>query len=309
MLYLMIQERTIMEYSHLKANPFIRIGAFLIDGILSYFLYFLLFSFLIGPIFSNTSDYKNNYNTYSDLLVNTHLFIKDSNGELNSIIDDFDLEKVEWYDETIINFYSVNFVNNSEEQIQKYQDTKKNYETIFTYNEETLTYDINTDIQNESILKSFFEVAIDNAVKEYIASNDTIKVPYQKLVFYTNISRLLGLYLALCFVFLLFPMIFKNGETLGKKMFGLQVVSAKKDDFSLNKLQTFIRFLCISIVEIFISLFTYGIPLLISLIIMIATKNKTAVHDIVAQTLVLDKIKIKQFRQSNYNSEAMIEGK
>ena len=75
---------------------------------------------------------------------------------------------------------------------------------------------------------------------------------------------------------------------MGKKFLKLYVVDADKDDKSLSKGRLLLRQSSFIAVEIVLSQFTYYIPLVISLIVMLVSKNKVALHDLIARTVVLD---------------------
>lgn len=283
-----------MDYSKMKASPLIRIGAAAIDLMLTLFLYFIFSSLVIGLIVGSSNSYTKNFKVYKEALVNTGLYI-DIENNFNTILVDFNFEKVEKYDDTITNFYIYNF----EEKLDDYQNSKKNYPELFTYSEEAKKYVISGDVSKGEDYNKFFQKSIADATTIYLNSDEIARNAYQQLRTLSTINQISSLVASVLITYLLFPMIFKYGETLGKKMFGLRVVSAKGTDFKVNKLQVFVRFCCYGIVEIIVSLFTYGIPLLISTIIMCATKNKTAIHDFAAQTLVLDKMKIIKMQNEN----------
>jgi len=290
----MISGEKNMDYSKMKASPLIRIGAAAIDLMLTLFLYFIFSSLVIGLIVGSSNSYTKNFKVYKEALVNTGLYI-DIENNFNTILVDFNFEKVEKYDDTITNFYIYNF----EEKLDDYQNSKKNYPELFTYSEEAKKYVISGDVSKSEDYNKFFQKSISDATTIYLNSDEIARNAYQQLRTLSTINQISSLVASVLITYLLFPMIFKYGETLGKKMFGLRVVSAKGTDFKVNKLQVFVRFCCYGIVEIIVSLFTYGIPLLISTIIMCATKNKTAIHDFAAQTLVLDKMKIIKMQNEN----------
>lgn len=294
MVYLMILGEKNMDYSKMKASPLIRIGAAAIDLMLTLFLYFIFSSLVIGLIIGSSNSYTKNYNVYKEALVSTGLYV-DVENDFNTILVNFDFEKVEKYDDTITNFYTYNF----EDKLTDYQNSKKDYPKLFSYNEETKQYVISGDVSKSEEYNKFFQKSIANATTIYLNSDEVARNAYQQLRILSTINQISSLVASILITYLLFPMIFKYGETLGKKIFGLRVVSVKGTDFKVSKLQVFVRFCCYGIVEIVVSLFTYGIPLLISTIIMCATKNKSAIHDFAAQTLVLDKMKIQKVENTN----------
>lgn len=277
-----------MKYSDMKPSMTTRIIAALVDGFVFFILYFLLFYLVGSPIILNSNDYKNSYKTFSEGLLSTGLYIQKDN-QVTTISYEFDYDKKEKYDAAISSFY----MNYSLEKEKEYQDSKKNYPTIFSYNEESLNYDFIDDKNVSTTYQTFFNEAISRAADYFLSQNKEVQKAYNKMYFYSNMTQILSITISLAIVYLLFPMIFKSGETLGKKLFKLRVVSIRNDKFELKKWQVLTRFLCLSIFEVIMSMFLYFIPLIISCIITFMTKNKQSVHDFIAQTMVLDKNKVE----------------
>ena len=106
--------------------------------------------------------------------------------------------------------------------------------------------------------------------------------------------------------FLIVPLFFKNGETLGKLMFKLCL--ANKLGYKYSKIQLiprYLLFVAVVVVLYFvvgINLISLGILTFIALIsytLTIFTKDHKAIHDYVAGTLVVDKVKSEIYK--NYD--------
>lgn len=138
--------------------------------------------------------------------------------------------------------------------------------------------------------------------------NAQYKYVYSLLFMMTSLGILLA-YLVLEFVI---PIILKNGQTVGKKVFGICLVRA--DCVKINLLSLFIRTLVgkfaietmFPVLLVFLFLFgglgVLSIILLIALILLntvlfFATKNKTPIHDIFAGTVAVD-MKLQMIFQS-----------
>ena len=80
----------------------------------------------------------------------------------------------------------------------------------------------------------------------------------------------------------------KNGETLGKKLFSIGIASAK-DGFKVKRSQIIIRFLVFLLIELLLSIFLFGIPLIISFSMLVFSKNGYALHDYLAATICIDR--------------------
>ena len=100
------------------------------------------------------------------------------------------------------------------------------------------------------------------------------------------------------------PMIFKNGQTIGKKVFGIAVmrVDGVKIDGPLLFTRTilgkyvietmlpilFLLMILFGIVYASVGLIAIGAIVITNLVILIVNKNNSAIHDILASTVVVD---------------------
>ncbi|MBE6616925.1 MAG: RDD family protein [Ruminococcaceae bacterium] len=115
----------------------------------------------------------------------------------------------------------------------------------------------------------------------------------------TTFSILLS-YLALEFVL---PLVFKNGQTLGKKIFGIALM--RNDGVKINTVSLFIRtvlgkFTVETMIPVLILIMIFlgsmgvvgviviGLIGLLQIILLIATKTNSAIHDVLANTVAVD---------------------
>ena len=105
--------------------------------------------------------------------------------------------------------------------------------------------------------------------------------------------------------FFAIPMIFKNGETLGKLIFHLCLVN--KLGYRYNRLQLIPRFLFMMVIIIALYLFLganiwfLGIVTFLALVsygLAIFTKDHKAIHDYIAGTIVVDKVHSEIFENA-----------
>lgn len=142
----------------------------------------------------------------------------------------------------------------------------------------------------------------DAAYEALIADTEVIRAYNMVLnltLVITTLSILLG-YLILEFVL---PLIFDNGQTLGKKIFAIALV--RNDGVKMNNMQLFVRTVLGKFtvgtmipVYVFIMLFfnivglggtlLLGALLLTQIILLAATRNRTAIHDLLAGTVAVD---------------------
>lgn len=139
----------------------------------------------------------------------------------------------------------------------------------------------------------------DNAFRKDPAANKTYSVIFNLTLIIITFSILLS------FLFLEFaiPLIFKNGQTLGKKIFGVGVM--RSDGVKISAVVLFIRtvlgkytietmipvLLCIMIYFNAMSItaiFGIAVLLVIQLILVISTHTRTPLHDKLASTVTVD---------------------
>ncbi len=104
--------------------------------------------------------------------------------------------------------------------------------------------------------------------------------------------------LAMCLLYLVVPLCFKNGETLAKKFCHLALVN--KNGYAIKKRQVifrfFVFFLCITL-SLFImgigitSFATLGVGIFIMFIVTLVNKSHRAPHDYAAMTIEIDTLK------------------
>ena len=182
-----------------------------------------------------------------------------------------DYYTVDWFNENILKVgqeQSVYVYNESHEVVVKegVADTEVvKYGHSLAYNAQ------------KHLFESEYFAKINNSIKWIQIFN--IAVPYV---------------LMMCVVYLLPSMIFVNGETLGKKFMGICLVNSK--GYQVTKPQVLLRFL-VFFVEITLSLVivgigltslaTLGIGIVALLTATLLNKNKRALHDFAAGTMVV----------------------
>lgn len=142
----------------------------------------------------------------------------------------------------------------------------------------------------------------DSAYEELI-KDEQITYAYNMVVNLTMMITSLSVLVAVLVLEFIVPLIFKNGQTLGKKIFGLCVVSS--DCVKMSNVQLFVRtilgkFAVETMIPIYILLMLFwgitGLPgtivlgalVLIEVIALNATQRKAAIHDLLASTAVAD---------------------
>lgn len=286
------------NYEAVKASPVIRIGAALVDLFLTMLLLTVLSSLIVSPILSGSEKYQTSYEIYSTGLVSTGLYVEDeqNSGRLVALIDavsdaengtTFSLERADTYDQALIQFYTFY----SQEKVSEYLETKKT-SGIFTYDSGTDTFSL-TEGVSATAAYSFFSGAYTTATSFYLERNEAENQAYRTLRTYATLSNVLCIGISVAIVYLLIPLLLKDGRTLGKKLFAMKVMSAKDYTAKAKWYQILLREVFFVCVELILSYFTYMVPLLLGTVFLCANKKHVALHDYVGGTLVVDANKWK----------------
>ena len=153
--------------------------------------------------------------------------------------------------------------------------------------------------EEEKQIKEEYEKAID----DFVNDKDMLYI-YNMLINLTLLMVTISVLLAILIIEFVLPLVFKNGQTIGKKCFGLCLV--KNNCVRINAPILFIRtilgkFTVETMIPIYIIIMIIfggaGITgtivlvliLFIQLILVISTKNNCLIHDLMAGTVVVDK--------------------
>ena len=173
----------------------------------------------------------------------------------------------------------------------------------YRYYEET--YNVSFDLKQEDFDNmSEEERAHYDEVEQIINHDEEFIKESQLMINLSFVIILIGIFFGVLIVEFIIPLIFKNGQTVGKKVFSLIVI--KNNSVKISNLQLFVRtifgkFIIELIVPIYFIVMTmYGIVgyigpivvlalLLLQIALVIFTKFSTPIHDILAFTCVADK--------------------
>lgn len=173
-------------------------------------------------------------------------------------------------------------------------------ETYLTYREHF--YEENKDlIDNASTTEDYNK--INNLYGIYYLDNPEMKESYLNELRYTLLSWSVGSVVAVTLVEFVAPIIMKNGQSVGKKIFKIGVI--KKNGVRFNNVNLLIRGILgkltvetlIPVILIYSFIYTSNVLLsaltifliiIGELILLFATKNKTFFHDLIGSSVVID---------------------
>lgn len=178
------------------------------------------------------------------------------------------------------------------------------YEARQTIFEEQYGVDFDTfaSVEDYEKLTSAEKEVIDTAFAAF-AADEEANYLFNMLFQLTIITVTFGILLSFLIFDFIIPMLFKNGQTLGKKIFGIAVM--RLDNVKISGPILFIRsilgkYTIETMVPVMLLLMTaFGVVgglgiiiailvLLTNFIMMLATKTNSAIHDMLANTVTVD---------------------
>ena len=255
-----------------------------------------------------------------DVRIESHLFYKNKDGELDHYDSDAD-SKV--FFDSIADFYlkyvsyenedakiPVTLENGSKVKKSEYFTAEwfnKNILLVETDGEGLFEYEKVGEKPNKKVIAHIVDGADKALVNRHLsyawvtANRDLNQLPtFKKLNnqygFYNTLEFVICAVLATSVTYIVLPIILKNGTTVGKKVFGLCL--ADKDGYVLKNHQLFMRIMPLFVVfgalfiPIWNSLLTVLIVFmaiaLVSFTLSMASPKKASLHDFTARTIVVN---------------------
>ena len=163
-----------------------------------------------------------------------------------------------------------------------------------------VSFDISSD--EHDALNEDEKKLLDDAFAEFAKDKEAVRL-YSLLLNLTLIIVTFAILIGYLLLELLVPLLFGNGQTLGKKIFGIGVM--REDGVKLTPLLLFVRTVLgkytvetmipvmIAIMIVFRTIGTVGLLVLITLlgvqvVLVCATRGRTPIHDKLAHTVTVD---------------------
>ncbi|MBQ8319338.1 MAG: RDD family protein [Clostridia bacterium] len=166
------------------------------------------------------------------------------------------------------------------------------------------TYGVDLDISNEDYdALSEDEKANFQAARDAFGKDPEVVAVYGKIISLTLVIVTLSVFVAVLAIYFIVPLFFKNGQTLGKKVFGLAVVRSNavkastpvlfvRSMLGLYTIETMFPLLILVLIYFGIMgiVGTVTILLLLALQVgvLIKTKYHSSIHDLLSDTIVVD---------------------
>lgn len=255
-----------------KASIGKRLLASVIDLLVFICFSFILSSILISPIISSNSNVKLDRQNYVDYLSNTGLFVGDDFETITFINEDYQNKIVAFYREydSIENFNKI---------------IENNYESLFRYDDSLSLY-VPIDSEDKRLPEIYLSIMSNNCMEVLQKDENFLDLSFRITTYSVidvSISAMIGGIIYYCIV----PLFLKNGQTLGKKLLQLYVVSIH-GNYRLTPIKLICRSLFYLIGELILSIVTFGVVPLISLLMSIFNNNRQSLHDFIVSTTVVD---------------------
>lgn len=301
-----------------RVSIFRRLCSMILDFIIFLSLFFITVSFVMTPIINNTTDYSTVSQNYQTRLTDTKLFTYYSeNGTLSYQVSDYENNLKYFYenstnltdsDELKTKYTASAFLELYRVKSDLYVDEDGNSleNPYFIFDAINGTYNHVTDEDGtmEANITSYFKTCLQTTAEEFLSKDTTINQLSTKLNSYLKLIYIVSAIPAALITFLLFPMVFSDGTTLGKKALQMRVVDAKTG-LKASRFKLFIRFVFFALLCIVFGVFTFGISILIQIGIMVFSPKRQTVHDMIAGTLVVCN-SYAEMRNDNPNDDIVI---
>lgn len=149
---------------------------------------------------------------------------------------------------------------------------------IYIYDEE------NNRVYNENITEEGNSAFLSD--ERVIEVTTSLQKEQTILINYFVLRLTLSLFSGSIIVYIILPLLFKRGKTLGKFVAKLALVDKNNNYISWYK--TIFRYLLSILINVFLSIISLGIFALINLLIAIGQKDNKAIYDLICNTTVID---------------------
>lgn len=278
-----------IKYDKVKLTK--RWFSFIID-----FLFFALLTFMFSSLTNlitrNVSPYKDKIERREEIQSECSLY-KDGELVLTYVekLDDTLINKASILNNAIESFYYDDFFFASDSYYLEYQNRKKNAtnkngEYLFVEAEDKPGYYIACNYTDNSYYSFYY-----NEISQYCISYMLLNEEYANLLKYIQITSIIEYILcgAIAFIvtFIVVPLILKRGrKTIGMYIFKISLIDG--DFLNVRGKKLVIRNILLFFVGYCLSVLTFCIPLIISLLMMHLSKEHQDLFDYLTKTYAVD---------------------
>jgi uncharacterized RDD family membrane protein YckC len=281
------------------ANLAKRSGAAILDFLLAVLVWLALITYVVSPIYNQAFGTRAIQDDYVAIQLASHLYIEDEDTQVITYRVDEDIPDAvyayysefkvgktyadeaepfafsnQWYNTNVLN------IGSTDDSITVYFE----YDLDDLDQPDPSLPGVPKADATEAELGTFYSAVYQTAQLDLNDYGPYAELAAQISAFSLQIIAVSGSFAVLIFYFIL-PLLFKNGQTLAKKLFNLGIVS--KQGYRLKFWQLLVRFVFFA-AEIVLSVYTIMGAFLISYTLMIFTKGNRSAHDFIAQTTVVN---------------------
>ncbi len=258
------------EVIMLKAPMLKRICAYIIDFFV-FVCFLFLISVIVNPIINSFSDVKRCKQEYYNIAMESGIFKGTNFDNLTFISED--------YDEKLTIFYE------KYDEIKNYTDLKANeYKKYFEYDEATNTY---IPIKDEKEMAIVYETILNNQCTKILSKNSAYLDYSIRITSYQILELLISGVIGAIINYIALPLVLKNGQTLGKKLLQLYIISLN-GDYHCTWIKLVFRSIVFILGEILLGVISFGVIPIFSLVLALVSKKEQSLHDFIVGTTVVD---------------------
>lgn len=289
-----------------------RTGAFLVDFAITLVITTIFVFALFRPVFKKKD--SGYVATYEKERLNSGLYIKDANGDIDSLPGDASAQ--DFVDS--MEYFYLHYLPGVDlkEGLEASKETKtytmewfnKNILLVGDETYKCFEYQKTDGVDDPNKIATRIEGATDELVNKLVQAMyvEAIQEEFNNLsnvkqagamhILISAISYLSSFLIAGIISYIVLPLILKNGQTLGKKVFKLGL--ANSDGYKFDNRRLIMRFVPFAVVVIsmvflieanlYIALTIVTTLLLVSFALAMSSPKRMSLHDFTAQTLVID---------------------
>lgn len=274
-----------------------RMGA----GLLDLFMIFLFFIVLQTAAFYTLYEplgYHDALNTAQNVLLDSGLYIVDENNNFLTLVEEYSYDEEEvdseivfleqYYDVPITKFYAENSEAITANKYDTYLSAKAN-STLFILEDGVYVVKEAAEI---SELKNFYELHYKSALA-FLDKTPLYVINARKVFIISVFSNLGAASLSFSVFYLLIPLFSKYQQTIAQRQFKIGLIDTATSTRASRK-QTLLRFIVLIAFNLWVPFLIYArfayftvIPVLITLVTIVATKNKQSVHEYASKTMLV----------------------
>ena len=219
-------------------------------------------------------------------------------------------ERLEKYYTSYESQYGINFeignagaVPYTDEEEALFKSLEKQYEgnkEAFEYKKFDISWEKYEALSTEERILYDFQYSV---AYKALTTNEDVLYTYNLVINMTLLITTASILIAYVITEFILPIIFRNGQTVGKKIFGIALI--RTDGVRINNMMLFVRtvlgkFTIETMIPVYIIIMlmfnsigvvgtiVLGLILLLQIILLATTKNRTPIHDILAGTVAVD---------------------